>query len=117
MDCRDVITESRHERFGLLALPIPSIAASAKPAQRPAEPVQVTFGHAKGIVSVLAVFDLGVRIKNDLAKTRQDQIAPPIMDQDLDLTLAYVMNKMRVGIVGDTRGFEFALGAVTAAMA
>ncbi len=40
-----------------------------------------------------------------------------IMDQDLDLTLAYVMNKMRVGIVGDTRGFEFALGAVTATMA
>ena len=39
-----------------------------------------------------------------------------IMDQDLDLTLAYVMNKMRVGIVGDTRGFGFAMGAVAAAM-
>ena len=34
-------------------------------------------------LSVLAVFDLRIRIKNNLAKTRQDQIAPPIVDQDL----------------------------------
>ena len=40
-----------------------------------------------------------------------------IMDQDLDLTVAYVMNKMRVGIVGDTRGFGFAYGVIAAAMA
>jgi CubicO group peptidase (beta-lactamase class C family) len=40
-----------------------------------------------------------------------------IMDQDLELTVAYAMNKMRVGIVGDTRGFTYAFSAVMAAMA
>jgi CubicO group peptidase (beta-lactamase class C family) len=37
-----------------------------------------------------------------------------IMDQDLGLTVAYMMNKMQVGLVGDTRG---PLIAFTAAMA
>jgi CubicO group peptidase (beta-lactamase class C family) len=39
-----------------------------------------------------------------------------IMDQELELTVAYAMNKMRVGIVGDTRGFTYALSAVMAAI-
>jgi len=29
-----------------------------------------------------------------------------IMDQDVDLTIAYMMNKMQVGLVGDTRGSD-----------
>ena len=40
-----------------------------------------------------------------------------IMDQDLELTIAYMMNKMQVGLVGDTRGSELALAAAMAAMA
>jgi CubicO group peptidase (beta-lactamase class C family) len=39
-----------------------------------------------------------------------------IMDQDLELTVAYAMNKMRVGIVGDTRGSTYAFSAVMSAM-
>ena len=39
-----------------------------------------------------------------------------IMDQDLELTVAYVMNKMNIGLVGDTRGAAFALLAAIAAM-
>jgi CubicO group peptidase (beta-lactamase class C family) len=39
-----------------------------------------------------------------------------MMDQDLGLTIAYMMNKMRVGLTGDTRGSEIALIAATAAM-
>lgn len=35
----------------------------------------------------------------------------------IDLDLAYVMNQMRVGIVGCTRRFSFAPSAVAAAMA
>jgi CubicO group peptidase (beta-lactamase class C family) len=39
------------------------------------------------------------------------------MDQDLELTVAYDMNKMNFGLVGDTRGATFALAAVLAAIA
>jgi CubicO group peptidase (beta-lactamase class C family) len=39
-----------------------------------------------------------------------------IMDQDIDLTVAYMMNKMQVGLVGDTRGPAFAFSAAIAAM-
>jgi CubicO group peptidase (beta-lactamase class C family) len=39
------------------------------------------------------------------------------MDQDLELTIAYDMNKMNFGLVGDTRGATFALAAVLAAIA
>lgn len=39
-----------------------------------------------------------------------------IMDQDLELTVAYMMNKMNVGLVGDVRGGEFALLAAIAAV-
>jgi CubicO group peptidase (beta-lactamase class C family) len=39
-----------------------------------------------------------------------------IMDQDLGLTISYMMNKMGVGLVGDTRGNEISLLAVVAAM-
>jgi len=39
-----------------------------------------------------------------------------IMDQDLNLTVAYMMNKMQVGLVGDTRGPAIALNAALAAM-
>lgn len=39
-----------------------------------------------------------------------------VMDQDLQLTVAYMMNKMQVGLVGDLRGPEFALAATMAAM-
>jgi CubicO group peptidase (beta-lactamase class C family) len=39
-----------------------------------------------------------------------------IMDQDLGLTIAYMMNKMQFGLVGDTRGGEIALLATVAAM-
>ncbi|HEV3268534.1 MAG TPA: serine hydrolase domain-containing protein [Acidimicrobiales bacterium] len=39
-----------------------------------------------------------------------------IMDQDLQLTVAYMMNKMQVGLVGDTRGPIIAINAAVAAM-
>jgi len=39
-----------------------------------------------------------------------------MMDQDLNLTIAYVMNKMRVGLVGDTRGADISLVAAMAAL-
>ncbi|NNN02136.1 MAG: beta-lactamase family protein [Acidimicrobiaceae bacterium] len=39
-----------------------------------------------------------------------------IMDQDLELTVAYMMNKMQSGLVGDMRGPQFALSAAVAAM-
>ncbi|MGA7835983.1 MAG: serine hydrolase domain-containing protein [Acidimicrobiales bacterium] len=39
------------------------------------------------------------------------------MDQDLEITVAYDMNKMNVGLVGDTRGTTFVLAAVLAALA
>lgn len=39
-----------------------------------------------------------------------------VTDQDLGLTIAYMMNKMRVGLIGDTRGMEFVTGAVLAAL-
>lgn len=39
-----------------------------------------------------------------------------VTDQDLGLTIAYMMNKMRVGLIGDTRGMEFVSGAVLAAL-
>jgi CubicO group peptidase (beta-lactamase class C family) len=39
-----------------------------------------------------------------------------IMDQDLELTVAYMMNKMNIGLVGDVRGGVFALAAAMAAM-
>ncbi len=38
------------------------------------------------------------------------------MDQDLGLTISYMMNKMQVGLIGDTRGSEIALLATVAAM-
>ena len=40
-----------------------------------------------------------------------------IMDQDLGLTVAYMMNKMNVGLVGDLRGGVFAVAAALAASA
>jgi CubicO group peptidase (beta-lactamase class C family) len=39
-----------------------------------------------------------------------------VMDQDLGLTVAYMMNKMRGGLIGDTRGSEILLLAAVAAM-
>jgi hypothetical protein len=39
------------------------------------------------------------------------------MDQDLELTVAYDMNKMNFGLGGDARGATFALAAVLAAIA
>ncbi|HEY1761659.1 MAG TPA: serine hydrolase domain-containing protein [Acidimicrobiales bacterium] len=39
------------------------------------------------------------------------------IDQDLELTVAYDMNKMNFGLVGDTRGATYALAAVLAAIA
>lgn len=39
-----------------------------------------------------------------------------IMDQDLGLTVAYMMNKMQIGLVGDTRGPAIAFAAAMAAM-
>jgi len=39
------------------------------------------------------------------------------MGQDLELTVAYDMNKMNAGLVGDTRGATLALAAVLAALA
>jgi len=39
-----------------------------------------------------------------------------VMDQDINLTVAYVMNQMRVGIIGDTRGPAIVLAAAAAAM-
>jgi CubicO group peptidase (beta-lactamase class C family) len=39
-----------------------------------------------------------------------------MMDQDLGLTVAYMMNKMRSGLIGDTRGSEISLIAARAAM-
>lgn len=39
-----------------------------------------------------------------------------IMDQDVDLTIAYMMNKMQMGLVGDTRGADIALVAAMAAL-
>jgi hypothetical protein len=38
------------------------------------------------------------------------------MDQDLGLTVAYMMNKMQIGLVGDTRGPAIAYAAAMAAM-
>ena len=38
-----------------------------------------------------------------------------IMDQESDLTVSYMMNRMDVGLVGDTRGFMIALTAAGAA--
>ena len=38
-----------------------------------------------------------------------------IMDQETELTVAYMMNKMNVGLVGDTRGFMLAMTAAGAA--
>ena len=39
-----------------------------------------------------------------------------VMDQDIDLTVAYMMNLMRVGIIGDLRGPALVLAAAQAAM-
>jgi CubicO group peptidase (beta-lactamase class C family) len=39
-----------------------------------------------------------------------------IMDQELGLTISYMMNRMDTGLMGDTRGNEIALLAVMAAM-
>ncbi len=38
-----------------------------------------------------------------------------VIDQDAELVVAYMMNKMQVGLVGDTRGFAFVLNAAIAA--
>lgn len=40
-----------------------------------------------------------------------------VMDQDLDLTVAYMMNRMQAGMVGDTRGANIALNAALCALA
>ena len=37
------------------------------------------------------------------------------MDQEQDLTVAYMMNLMRSGLVGDMRGFGLVFAAATAA--
>jgi len=39
-----------------------------------------------------------------------------VMDQDLELTVAYMMNQMRSGLYGDTRGGDFIQAAVLAAL-
>lgn len=39
-----------------------------------------------------------------------------LMDQELGLTVSYMMNKMRVGLTGDTRGSEVSMLAAVAAM-
>ena len=39
-----------------------------------------------------------------------------MMDQELGLTIAYMMNKMQVGLIGDTRGGDISLLAAVAAM-
>jgi CubicO group peptidase (beta-lactamase class C family) len=39
-----------------------------------------------------------------------------MMDQELGLTISYMMNKMQVGLTGDTRGSEISLLAAVAAM-
>lgn len=39
-----------------------------------------------------------------------------VMDQDLELTVSYVMNQMRIGLTGDGRGPEIALAAAMAAL-
>jgi CubicO group peptidase (beta-lactamase class C family) len=39
-----------------------------------------------------------------------------VMDQELGLTVAYMMNKMAVGLIGDTRGSEILLLSAVAAM-
>ncbi|HEY7931010.1 MAG TPA: serine hydrolase domain-containing protein [Acidimicrobiales bacterium] len=39
-----------------------------------------------------------------------------VTDQDLELSVAYMMNKMEVGLIGDLRGMEFITGAVMAAL-
>ena len=39
-----------------------------------------------------------------------------MMDQELGLTISYMMNKMQVGLTGDTRGGEISLLAAVAAM-
>jgi len=39
-----------------------------------------------------------------------------MMDQELGLTISYMMNKMQVGLTGDTRGSEVSLLAAVAAM-
>lgn len=39
-----------------------------------------------------------------------------VMDQDLELTVAYMMNRMRIGLIGDDRGPKFVLAAVLAAV-
>jgi CubicO group peptidase (beta-lactamase class C family) len=39
-----------------------------------------------------------------------------VMDQDVELTVAYMMNKMQFGLVGDTRGSAIALTAAMAAL-
>jgi hypothetical protein len=38
------------------------------------------------------------------------------MDQDLELTVAYDMNKMAIGLVGDVRGATFVLAAALATL-
>jgi len=40
-----------------------------------------------------------------------------VMDQDTELTVCYVMNRMDSGLVGDVRGFTFVLKAAAAVMA
>ena len=37
-----------------------------------------------------------------------------VMDQESGLTISYMMNKMQVGLVGDTRGFVIVLAALAA---
>jgi len=39
-----------------------------------------------------------------------------MMDQEMGLTISYMMNKMQVGLTGDTRGSEISLLAAVAAM-
>ncbi|MDE3107895.1 MAG: beta-lactamase family protein [Acidobacteriota bacterium] len=39
-----------------------------------------------------------------------------VTDQDLELSVAYMMNKMEVGLIGDLRGMEFITTAVMAAL-
>ncbi len=39
------------------------------------------------------------------------------MDQDTELTVSYMMNRMDVGLIGDTRGVMLAFAAAAAAAA
>ena len=82
---------------------------------------------ANGTDLVLAVpirFGMGYGLANELMPLGERSCfwggyggSVIVMDQDLDLTVCYVMNRMESGLVGDTRGANIVMGAVMGAMA